>query len=145
MVEAAWAQQKLDEVMARLAPRFARSSRGATPASTCKGLMSDLPRKNCWQLAEHAGRPSPDRMQWLLERARWDAVAAMDSVRDFAVRHLADNGLTVGLDEAASSSSQPHCGGQGPARRLRRRRRQVRGSLWVVAPVSDAVDTAGGC
>jgi hypothetical protein len=34
-----------------------------------RGLLSDLPRKNCWTLAEYAGDATPDRMQRLLERA----------------------------------------------------------------------------
>jgi hypothetical protein len=37
------------------------------------GLLSDLPRKNCWSIAEWAGETSPDGMQHLLGRARWDA------------------------------------------------------------------------
>jgi hypothetical protein len=45
------------------------------------GLVSDLPRKNCWALAGHAGDDTPDRMQRLLERAAWDAFAAMRVVR----------------------------------------------------------------
>jgi SRSO17 transposase len=58
--------------------------------------MSDLPRKNCWTLAEYAGDPTPDRMQRLLERASWDTFAAMRQVRDFVIEHLAcDDGLTV--------------------------------------------------
>ena len=36
------------------------------------GLLSDLPRKNCWTIAEHAGDPNPDGMQHLLARAVWD-------------------------------------------------------------------------
>jgi hypothetical protein len=33
------------------------------------GLIGDLPRKNCWALAEQAGDATPDKMQRLLERA----------------------------------------------------------------------------
>jgi hypothetical protein len=40
-------------------------------------LLSDLPRKNCWTLAEYAGDATPDRMQRLLDRACWDTMAAM--------------------------------------------------------------------
>jgi hypothetical protein len=43
--------------------------------------MSDLPDKNCWPLAQHAGDVSPDKMQRLLERAVWDEQAAMRAVR----------------------------------------------------------------
>ena len=30
------------------------------------GLLADLPRKNCWTIAEHAGEASPHGMQHLL-------------------------------------------------------------------------------
>ena len=53
------------------------------------GLMSDLPDKNCWSLAQHAGDAAPDKMQRLLERAVWDQPATMRTVRDFAVAGLA--------------------------------------------------------
>ena len=55
-------------------------------------LMSDLPERNGWTLAERAGDRTPDRMQRLLNRAAWDTFAAMAVVRRFAV---------TGLDEAA--------------------------------------------
>lgn len=41
-----------------------------------RGLLSDLPRKNCWTLAEYVGDRTPDRMQRLLERAHWNAAIA---------------------------------------------------------------------
>jgi hypothetical protein len=43
------------------------------------GLMSDLPRKNGWTLAEHAGDVTPDRMQRLLNHAVWDHDARFDT------------------------------------------------------------------
>jgi SRSO17 transposase len=55
-----------------------------------RGLLADLPRKNCWTLAEHAGDPTPDRMQHLLGRAVWDQDAVRDDVRDYLVAHLGD-------------------------------------------------------
>ncbi|HCT77801.1 MAG TPA: IS701 family transposase [Micromonosporaceae bacterium] len=67
------------------------------------GLMSDLPRKNAWTIAEHAGDATPDRMQRLLNRSVWDTDAAMAVVRRFVVEHLtpaAGSGLAVAaLDE----------------------------------------------
>jgi hypothetical protein len=40
--------------------------------ATYEGL-ADPPRKNCWTIAEHTGDASPDGLQHLLGRARWDA------------------------------------------------------------------------
>jgi SRSO17 transposase len=54
------------------------------------GLLSDLPRKNGWSIAEWAGEATPDGMQHLLGRARWDAGAVRDDVHDWAVIDLAE-------------------------------------------------------
>jgi SRSO17 transposase len=67
-------------------------------------VMSDLPRRNGWTLAERAGDATPDRMQRLLNRAAWDTSAAMGVVRRFAVAGLdaaaRRRGLAVGaIDE----------------------------------------------
>ena len=55
-------------------------------------LASDLPKRNGWTIAQQAGDRAPQRTQRLLNRACWDALAAMGVVRRFAV---------AGLDEAA--------------------------------------------
>lgn len=52
------------------------------------GLLSDLPRKNCWTIAEWAGEANPHGMQHLLCRASWDADAVRDDVRKYVVEHL---------------------------------------------------------
>jgi SRSO17 transposase len=51
-------------------------------------LLADLPRKNCWTIAEWAGVPTPDGMQHLLERAKWDADAVRDDLREYVVPHF---------------------------------------------------------
>ncbi|MEO5875949.1 MAG: IS701 family transposase, partial [Streptosporangiaceae bacterium] len=60
----------------------------------------DLPRKNCWTIAEHAGDRSPGKMQHLLERARWDTLAAMAVVRGFICEQLDDGDAVAILDES---------------------------------------------
>ncbi|HKR51524.1 MAG TPA: transposase [Pseudonocardiaceae bacterium] len=64
--------------MERIAGRFARSEPRRRAGKFVRGLLADLPRKNCWTIAEWAGEATPDGMQHLLERAKWDA----DAVRD---------------------------------------------------------------
>jgi hypothetical protein len=59
--------------------------------------MSDLRRRNGWTIAERSGDRTPDRTQRLLNRAVWDAFAAMRVVRRFAV---------AGLDEAARKTGR---------------------------------------
>jgi SRSO17 transposase len=59
---------------------------------------SGLARRNGWTIAERAGDRTPQRTQRLLNRAGWDAFAAMGVVRRFAV---------AGLDEAARKGQRP--------------------------------------
>jgi hypothetical protein len=67
MVEAAdLARMKRAELLAELAGTFARRGVRAQAGKYVDGLLADLPRKNGWTLAEHAGDRSPDRMQRLL-------------------------------------------------------------------------------
>ena len=53
-------------------------------------MPAPLPRKNCWSIAEHAGDTSPDGMQDLLSRAKWDDAAVCADVREFAGEQLGD-------------------------------------------------------
>jgi hypothetical protein len=62
-------QEPFDELMGRVADRFARVDLWQRARAFVRGLLSDLPRKNCWTIAEHAGDPSPEGMQHLLARA----------------------------------------------------------------------------
>src|SRR3954469_3087918 len=106
MVEAERAAQNRVELLGRLGVHFARPQPFAQAGKYVTGLMSDLPRKNCWTLAEHAGDDGPHRMQRLLERAAWDADAAAGTVRGFVAEHLAADGLCVlVLDESGQEKS----------------------------------------
>jgi hypothetical protein len=65
-----------------------------------RGLLADLPRKNCWTIAEHVGNRSPDGMQHLLSRAVWDHDGVRDDLRTYLVERLGD-------PEAVLSSTRP--------------------------------------
>jgi SRSO17 transposase len=95
---AGWAAG-LDEVGGRIAGRFVRPASRRQAVAYLRGLLGPVERKNGWQLAEHAGDPTPDRMQWLLGRARWDADAVRDDLRAYALGHLADPAAVVVGDE----------------------------------------------
>jgi SRSO17 transposase len=107
MVEAERVEQKRVELMGRLGGHFTRVEPFAQAGKYVRGLLSDLPRKNCWTLAEYAGDATPDRMQRLVERASWDTMAAMGTVRDFVAEHLAaGDGLAVlVLDESGDEKT----------------------------------------
>ena len=72
-----WAQE-LVRLHARLAPRFARPEPHRRVLAYLQGILSDIARKNSWQVAEHAREARPDGMQRLLSQAVWDT----DGVRD---------------------------------------------------------------
>jgi len=92
-------QELFDELMGRVAGRFARVDLRRRAKAFVGGLLADLPRKNCWTIAEHAGNSSPDGMQHLLSRAVWDHDAVRDEVRDYLVEHLGDPGAVLVVDE----------------------------------------------
>jgi SRSO17 transposase len=98
-VEPARWQELFDEVMGRVAGRFARVELRRRARAFVGGLLSDLPRKNCWTIAEHAGDPNPDGMQHLLARAVWDHDAVRDDVRTLVAEHLGDPEAVLVVDE----------------------------------------------
>ena len=65
-------QDLLDDLMAQVAPCFARRETRLTCKDMVHGLLSELEDRNCWTLAEAAGHACPYRMQHLLSRARCD-------------------------------------------------------------------------
>jgi SRSO17 transposase len=68
-------QEAFEGLMGRTAGRFTRVETRRRMKDFVLGLLSDLPRKNCWTIAEWAGEASPDGMQHLIGRATWDADA----------------------------------------------------------------------
>ncbi len=114
MVGAQLTREKRNELTGLLAAHFTRWEPVQQAGKYIDGLMSDLPDKNCWSLAQHAGDVSPDKMQRLLERAVWDQPAAMRTVRDFAVTGLAGDGLTVLVLDESGQVKQGHTAGVTP-------------------------------
>lgn len=68
------------------------------------GLLSDLPRKNCWTIAEWAGETTSHGMQNLLCRVTWD----VDAVREYVVRHLYDEATVPVVDETGNVTKGTH-------------------------------------
>jgi len=71
---------------------FARTGTWQHAGRYVSALVSEMPKRNGWTIAQHAGDQAPDRTQRLLNRASWDTLAAMSEVRRFAA---------AGLEEAA--------------------------------------------
>jgi SRSO17 transposase len=82
------AGRKRDALLERLRPCFKRVEPFVQARKYVRAVMSDLPARNGWSVAEWAGDLLPDKTQRLLSRAAWDAFAAMSEVRKFAVEGL---------------------------------------------------------
>jgi SRSO17 transposase len=98
---------------------FARTQTWLAAGKYVNALVSDLPSRNGWTVAEQAGDRSPARAQRLLNRASWDEAAAMSEVRRYAA---------AGLDAAARRS---------------RRRRMTVGALDETGQEKHGAGTAG--
>jgi SRSO17 transposase len=80
------------QLLESLRPCFARTLVWLQAGKYVAAVMSDLPERNGWAIARHAGDATPDKTQRLLNHASWDTLAAMSVVRRSAV---------AGLDGAA--------------------------------------------
>src|SRR5215207_7244983 len=104
---AGW-QARLDELLGRVASRFGRVEPRRHARALVLGLLADLPRKNCWTIAEHAGQTSPDGLQHLLAGAVWDHDKVRDDVRDWLLEHLADPAAVLVVDETGDLKKGTH-------------------------------------
>lgn len=83
----------------RISGLFARSEARERSLAYLQGLLSGCERKNGWQLAEWMGEEAPYRVQHLLDRARWDADAARDQLRDYVLEELSSPDAVLIADE----------------------------------------------
>jgi SRSO17 transposase len=92
-------QMEFSAVIDRIAPRFARYEPLRHAGELMAGMVSGLDRKNCWTIAEHRGATTPDGLQHLLARAKWDAEAVRDDLREYVVEAFGDPGAILVVDE----------------------------------------------
>jgi SRSO17 transposase len=111
--------QERSALLGRLRSCFARTQTWLQSGKYMSALASDLPARNGWSVAEHAGDRTPGKAQRLLNRASWDEAAAMSQVRRYAA---------AGLDEAA---------------RRPRRKRMIVGALDETGQEKQGTTTAG--
>ncbi len=125
----AW-YERLRALHARLRPHFARPEVHQQALRYLQAVLSDVPRKNGWQLAEQAREAHPYGMQRLLSRAVWDQDAVRDELRrlvrqtllpsdaghadaaPFPVLVLDESGFPKRGRHSAGVGSQ-YCGGTG--------------------------------
>ena len=102
-----WAKG-LEDLKERIRSRFARSEPRERAVAYMKGLMSDIPRKNGWQLAEYAGEGAPDGIQRLLNAAVWDVEGVRDDLRDYVIEELGTPEATLVIDETGFLKKGTH-------------------------------------
>src|SRR5258705_13357041 len=71
------AGRKRVELLAALRSWFVRAETWLEAGKYVGALVSGLPRRNGWRMAEHAGARAGDRAQRPLDGASWDACAAV--------------------------------------------------------------------
>jgi len=101
----------LAEVEQRIGQHFARSEARQRAIDYLRGLMSQVERKNSWQLAEALGGSTPYGIQHLLGRALWDADVVRDELRQYVVDHLVDEGAILVVDETGFLKKGRHSAG----------------------------------
>lgn len=72
----------------RLASYFARPEPFHHALLYLQAVMSEIPRKNGWQIAEHGKQARPSGMQRLLSRAVWDDEGVRNEIRTLLVQTL---------------------------------------------------------
>ena len=83
----------------RIRPRFTRFEPHRHAGRLVLGLLSGLDRKNCWTIAEQAGDMTPNGLQHLLSRAKWDADQVRDEVRRYVGEAFGDPSGVFIVDE----------------------------------------------
>src|SRR5216683_8005160 len=91
--------EHLRQLHARLRPHFARPEVHQHALCYLQAVLSDVPRKNGWQIAEQARQASPYGMQRLLSAAVWDQDAVRDDLRALVCQSLLPTASSGEADE----------------------------------------------
>lgn len=92
-------QGALKDLSENLKGFFGRPSTHATACHYLQGLLSSVERKNSWQIAEEEGLHDPYCLQYLLNRAHWDANQVRDAHMQQVKKGLGDKDGTLIVDE----------------------------------------------
>jgi SRSO17 transposase len=90
----------LGTVAGELREHFRRPEAHRHAVDYLRGLLTEVERKNGWQLAEEAGYEHPRGIQRVLDRYTWDADAVRDDLLRWAIRDLGDPSGVVVVDES---------------------------------------------
>jgi SRSO17 transposase len=90
---------ELEEVLVRIGHRFGRVDLRRRMRAYVHGLIGPVGRKNSWQLAEHAGHPTPAGLQHLLSRACWNPDEVRDDLQEYVAERLGDPAGVLIIDD----------------------------------------------
>ncbi|WP_406376974.1 IS701 family transposase [Streptomyces sp. NBC_00647] len=90
---------ELEELFLRTGHRFKRVEPRRRMRDYIRGLLGPVGRKNGWQLAEYAGHRTPDRLQRLLNGARWNADELRDDLQHYVAERLGEPDGILVLDD----------------------------------------------
>jgi SRSO17 transposase len=102
-----WADE-LNSLHTRIAPRFPRAEPRRRALSYLRGLLSQVERKNGWQLAEQAGEATPHGTQRLLNGSQWDAEGVRDDLRGYVLDNLSAKDAVLVVDETGFLKKGEH-------------------------------------
>ena len=101
----------LEELHARIVPRFARPEPRRRVLAYLRGVLSSTERKNSWHLAQHAREATPYGMQRLLASAVWDAERVRDDLRTYVLEQLGNQEAILVIDETSFPKRGKHSAG----------------------------------
>jgi SRSO17 transposase len=90
---------ELEELFLRTGHRFKRVEPHRRMRDYIRGLLGPVGRKNGWQLVEFAGHQTPDRLQRLLNGARWNADELRDDLQHYVAERLGEPDGILVLDD----------------------------------------------
>ncbi len=102
---------ELRVVATRLRRYFVRSEPRERAMAYIQGLLSDVPRKSGWQLAEQAGEGRPDGMQRLLSSSVWSADDLRDELQAYVIEALGERDGVLVVDESGFLKQGVHSAG----------------------------------
>src|SRR6266567_2822480 len=115
--------EHLRDLHAQLRPHFARPEAHQHALHYLQAVLSDIPRKNGWQIAEQARQARPYGIQRLLSTAAWDQDAVRDDLRALVCQSLTPSGRqaegeapfpVLVVDESGFPKRGCHSAGVGP-------------------------------
>lgn len=106
-------KQELADLVGRIGERFVRAEARRRAGQYVVGLLSQVPRKNGWQLSEELGESNPYGMQQFLYRAKWEADEVRDDLQAYVGEHLGEEAGVLVVDETSFVKKGRHSVGVG--------------------------------